>query len=92
MQKYKHNVDILCDKIKYYLAFLGQLDKFLEFSLKPNRRRQRHELGEDGEIHVWLEKVEKQLPAALKKLVVKDEEIIKKCKFPSINLRKLCKR
>ena len=70
----------------YYLTTLGQLDRFLEFTLKPNKMKKHSELGEDGEIHVWHTKMQKNLPANLKKDIIKDEEIIKKCKFHNMNI------
>ena len=75
----------------YYLTTLGQLDKFLEFTLKPNKMKKHSELGEDGEIHVWHTKMQKNLPANLKKDIIKDEEIIKKCKFHNMNIFDLYK-
>ena len=75
----------------YYLTTLGQLDKFLEFTLKPNKMKKHSELGEDGEIHVWHTKMQKNLPANLKKDIIKDEEIIKKCKFRNMNIFDLYK-
>ena len=70
----------------YYLTTLGQLDKFLEFTLKPNRMKKHDELGADGEIHVWFSKMQKNLPANLKKDIIKDEDIIKKCKFHHMDI------
>ena len=70
----------------YYLTTLGQLDKFLEFTLKPNRMKKHDELGADGEIHVWFSKMQKNLPVNLKKDIIKDEDIIKKCKFHHMDI------
>lgn len=70
----------------YYLTTLGQLDKFLEFTLKPNRMKKHAELGADGEIHVWHTTIQKNLPANLKKDIIKDEDIIKKCKFHHMDI------
>lgn len=70
----------------YYLTTLGQLDKFLEFTLKPNRMKKHAELGEDGEIHVWHSKMSKHLPPMLKKDIINDEEIIKKCNFEEMDI------
>lgn len=65
----------------YYLTTLGQLDKFLEYTLKPARRRHNSELGPDGEIHTWTSKIEKKLPPILQKDCIHDEALIKSLKF-----------
>lgn len=67
----------------YYLTTLGQLDKFLEYTLKPSRQRHHSVLGPDGEIHVWSSTIEKKLPAILQKDCIHDETLIKSLKFHS---------
>jgi len=76
----------------YYLTSLSQLDKFLEFTLKPNRRKQNSELGEDGEIHVWTSTIQKTLPPALKRDTIKDESLIKSLNFHNFDIYKLYKK
>lgn len=70
----------------YYLTTLENLDKFLEFTLKPNRMKKHAELGADGEIHVWHTTMQKYLPNNLKKDIIDDEELIKKCNFNYIDI------
>lgn len=65
----------------YYLTTLGQLDKFLEYTLKPSRQRHHSELGPDGEIHTWTSTIEKKLPPMLQKDCIHDEALIKSLKF-----------
>lgn len=77
---------------KYYLTSLSQLDKFLEFTLKPNRRKQNSELGEDGEIHVWTSAIQKKLPSALKRDTITDETLIKSLNFHDFNIYSLYKK
>ena len=75
----------------YYLTTLGQLDKFLEFTLKPARRKQHAELGADGEIHRWSSAMNKTLPASLKKDIIKDEQLIKDLDFKYFDIYDLYK-
>lgn len=75
----------------YYLTSLGQLDKFLEYTLKPARRKQHSEVGADGEIHVWYTNMNKNLPASLKKDVIKDEKLIKELGFHYMDIFDLYK-
>ena len=75
----------------FYLTTLGSLDKFLEYTLKPNRQKMHSELGADGEIHVWYSSMQKNLPPALKKDCIKDENLIKELKFHDFDLDDLYK-
>ena len=75
----------------YYLTSLGQLDKFLEYTLKPARRKKHAEVGADGEIHVWSSDMKKNLPAALKKDIIKDEKLIKDLNFHYMDIFDLYK-
>lgn len=73
----------------YYLTTLGQLDKFLEYTLKPSRQRHHSVLGPDGEIHVWSSTIEKKLPPILRKDCIHDESLIKKLKFHNFDINTL---
>lgn len=75
----------------FYLTTLGSLDKFLEYVLKPNRQKMHSELGDDGEIHVWYQNMQKHLPANLKKDCIKDENLIKELKFHDFDIYELYK-
>lgn len=75
----------------FYLTTLGSLDKFLEYCLKPNRKKMHSELGADGEIHVWYSSMQKNLPPALKKDCIKDENLIKELNFHDFDLNDLYK-
>lgn len=75
----------------FYLTTLGSLDKFLEYCLKPNRKKMHSELGADGEIHVWYSNMQKNLSPALKKDCIKDENLIKELKFHDFELNDLYK-
>lgn len=79
------------DMYTFYLTTLGSLDKFLEYTLKPNRQKMHSELGADGEIHVWYSSMQKNLPANLKKDCIKDENLIKELNFHDFNLDDLYK-
>ena len=70
----------------FYLTTLGSLDKFLEYTLKPNRQKMHSELGADGEIHVWYSSMQKHLPANLKKDCIKDENLIKELHFHDLDI------
>lgn len=70
----------------FYLTTLGSLDKFLEYCLKPNRKKMHSELGADGEIHVWYSSMKKNLPPSLKKDCIKDENLIKELGFHDFEL------
>lgn len=75
----------------FYLQTLGSLDKFLEYTLKPNRQKMHSELGADGEIHVWYSSMQKNLPTNLKKDCIKDENLIKELNFHDFDLDDLYK-
>lgn len=75
----------------FYLTTLGSLDKFLEYCLKPNRKKMHSELGADGEIHVWYSSMQKNLPSSLKKDCIKDENLIKELGFHNFELNDLYK-
>lgn len=75
----------------FYLTTLGSLDKFLEYTLKPNRKKMHSELGADGEIHVWYSNMQKNLPPALKKDCIKDENLIKELGFHDFDIYDLYK-
>lgn len=75
----------------FYLTTLGSLDKFLEYTLKPNRQKMHSELGDDGEVHVWHSSMQKNLPGALKKDCIKDEKLIKELGFHDMDIYKLYK-
>ena len=75
----------------FYLTTLGSLDKFLEYTLKPNRQKMHSELGADGEIHVWYSSMQKHLPSTLKKDCIKDENLIKELNFHDFDLDELYK-
>lgn len=80
------------DKLNvFYLTTLGQLDKFLEYTLKPNRKKTNSELGADGEIHVWYTNMKKTLPPALRKDCIKDENLIKELGFHDFDIYDLYK-
>ena len=70
----------------FYLTTLGSLDKFLEYTLKPHRQKMHSELGDDGEIHVWYQSMQKNLPPALKKDCIKDEKLIKELGFHDFDI------
>lgn len=75
----------------FYLTTLGSLDKFLEYCLKPNRKKMHSELGADGEIHIWYSSMQKNLPSSLKKDCIKDENLIKELGFHNFELNDLYK-
>lgn len=76
----------------FYLKTLGSLDKFLEYVFKPNRQKMHSELGDDGEIHIWHQTMQKHLPANLKKDCIKDENLIKDLKFHNFDIYELYKK
>lgn len=75
----------------FYLTTLGSLDRFLEYCLKPNRKKMHSNLGADGEIHVWYSNMQKSLPPMLKKDCIKDENLIKELNFHDFDLYDLYK-
>ena len=75
----------------YYLISLGQLDKFLEFTLKPHRHKKTSWIGGDGDIHYGSSKMNKSMPTNLKQDLIKDDKLIKELNFQYMDIFDLYK-